>query len=138
MAVDYRNTSVDFRRRYALHILRLIIRRFQEGQRPLTADQIAQALKLPYLIVTQLIEHLRKSGLVSAVEGEKNNGPSAYQPAQDIGSITIGSALEAFDTRAGKNWPVNKDPEFVLTSQAVDEIQTAVKNSPANRLVKDI
>ncbi len=139
MAADYRNTSTDSRRRYALHILRLIIRRFQEGQRPLTADQIAQVLRLPYLIVAQLIDHLRESGLVSAVEGEKNNGSLSFQPARDIGSITIGSVIEALDKRGQENGPAAcKDPEFTQVSKAVDEIQAVINNSPANRLVKDI
>ena len=138
LATDYRATSTDFRRRYALHILRLIIRRFQKGQGPLTADQIAEVIRLPNLIVTQLIDHLRESGLVSAVKGEKNNAPLSFQPARDIKSITIGSVLEALDKRGQKNWPANNDPEFARVSQAVDEIQTAINNSPVNRLVKDI
>jgi len=138
MAADLRNTSIDFRRRYALHILRLIIRRFQEGERPLTTEQIGQTLKLPYLIADQLIDHLRGSGLVSAVEGGKNNEPLSYQPARDINTITIGFALEALDKRGGGKLPANNNPEFTQISQAMDEIQTVVRNSPANRLVKDI
>jgi membrane protein len=138
MAADFRNTNTDFRRRYALHILRLIIRHFQEGLPPLTADQISQTLKLPYLIAARLIDQLRQSGLISAVEGEKNNGPVLYQPARDINTITIGSALEALDRRGEKKWPNNNSPEFARICQALDEIQAAIRNSPANRLVKDI
>ena len=138
MAADFRNTSIDFRRRYALHILRLIIRRFQEGELPLTADQIGQTLKLPYLIAAQLIDHLRESGLVSAVDGGKNNGPVSYQPARDINTITIGFALEALDKRGEKKWPAYNNPDFAQVSQAMDEIQAVIRNSPANRLVKDI
>ncbi len=138
MAADFRNTSTDFRRRYALHILRLIIRRFQEGERPLTAEQIGQTLELPYLIADQLIDHLRGSGLVSAVEGEKSNGPVSYQPARDINTITIGFALEALDKWGEQKWPAYNNPEFTQISQAMDEIQAVIRNSPANCLVKDI
>ena len=138
MAADFRNASIDFRRRCALHIFRLIIRRFQEGEQALSSDQIAHTLKLPYLIVAQMIDHLRESGLVSAIEGGKNNGPVSYQPSRDINTITIGSALEALDLRGEKKWPVYNDPEFIQVSQAMDEILSAVRNSPANRLMKDI
>lgn len=138
MAADYRQTSADFRRRYALHILRLIIRRFEQGRQPFTSDQIAGALKLPYLLVAELIEQLRESGLVSAVDGNTNNGPASYQPARDISSITIGSVLEALDKRGQKKWPANEDPEFTAVSQALDEILETINGSPANRLVKDI
>jgi membrane protein len=138
IAADYRQVSMDIRRRYALHILRLVIGRFQEGQPPLTADQIAKALKLPYLMVSRLIDDLRKSRLVSAVRTEKNNGRPSYQPARDINSITIGSFLEALDKTGGTNWPAYDDPEFTRVSQALDEVQAAVRSSSADRLVKDL
>jgi membrane protein len=138
MAIDYRQISMDIRRRYALHILRLVIESFQEGQRPLTADQIAKALKLPYLMVSQLIDDLRNSRLISTVRTEKNNGRLSYQPARDIHSITIGSVLEALDKAGGTNWPAYDNPEFTRVSQALDEVLAAIKSGPADRLVKDL
>lgn len=138
MAADYRHICTDLRRRYALHILRLVIGRFQEGRRPLTVDQIAKTLKLPYLMVSQLIDDLQASHLVSAVRAEKNNGQPAYQPARDINGITIGSVLEALDKAGGAHWPAYDDPGFGRVSQALDEVQATIRNSPADRLVKDL
>jgi membrane protein len=138
MAADYRRISTNIRRRYALHILRLVIRRFQEGEPPLTVDQIAKTLKLPYLLVSQLIGDLQNSHLVSAVRAGKNNGSPAYQPARDINSITIGTVLEALDKADGSYWPASDDPEFSRISQALDEVQAALRNSPADRLVKNL
>jgi membrane protein len=138
MAADYRNISTDIRRRYALHILRLVIARFQQGQRPLTVDQIAKTLNLPYLMVFRLIDDLCSSNLVSAIRAEKNSGPTAYQPAQDIHCITIGTVVEALDKAGATSWPTYDDPEFVRVSQALDELQAAIKDSPADRLVKDL
>jgi membrane protein len=138
MAADYRHISTDARRRYALHILRLVIGRFQEGRRPLTVDQISKTLSLPYLMISQLIDDLRDGGLVSTVREKKNNGQPAFQPARDINGITVGSVLEALDKAGGTHLPAYDDPEFGRVSKAVDEIQAAVRSSPADRLVKDI
>jgi membrane protein len=138
MAADYRRISMDIRRRYALHILRLVIGRFQKGLRPFTVDQIAKTLKLPYLLVFQLIGDLQASNLVSAVRSERNNGQPAYQPARDINGITIGSVLEALDKAGATHWPESDDPELHRVSQALDEVQAALRNSPADRLVKDL
>jgi membrane protein len=138
IAADYRHISTDLRRRYALHILRLVIGRFQEGRRPLTVDQIAKTLKLPYLMVSQLIDDLQTSHLVSAVRAGKNNGQPAYQPARDINGITIGSVLEALDKAGGTDWPAYDDPGFGRVSQALDDVQAAIRNGPADRLVKDL
>ena len=104
IAADYRQISTDIRRRYALHVLRLVIGRFEKGLRPLTADQIAKTLKLPYLFVSRLIGDLQTSRLLSAVRVEKNNGQSAYQPARDINGITIGLVIKALDEAGGSSW----------------------------------
>lgn len=138
MAADYRRISMDLRRRYTLHVLRLVIGRFQKGLRPFTVDQIAKTLKLPYLLVSQLIVDLQTSCLVSAVRAEKNNGQAAYQPARDINGITIGSVLEALDKAGGANWPASDDPELDRVSRALDEVQSALRKGPADRLVKDL
>jgi membrane protein len=138
MAADYHHISTDIRRRYALHILHLVVVRFEAGRRPLTVDQIAKTLKLPYLMVSRLTDDLRNSRLISAVRAERNNGPTAFQPARDIHSITMGTVLEALDKAGGTNWPASDDPEFVRVSQALDELQAAIKGSPSDRLVKDL
>jgi membrane protein len=138
MAADYRRISMDIQRRYALHILRLVIGRFQKGLRPLNVDQIAKTLKLPYLLVSRLIGDLQASNLVSAVRSEKDNGQPVYQPARDINGITIGSVLEALDKAGGTHWPESDDPGLLRVSQALDDVQAALRNSPADRLVKDL
>ncbi len=138
MAGRYQKSTPDLRRRYALHILRLIIQRFSRGEPPLSADQISQTLEMPVVTVTRLLEDLRESSLVSAVEGIKNTGPPKYQPARDIHTITVASVLEALDKRGANSRPNLHGPEFTIVSQVVDEIQAEMKQSPKNRLVKDI
>lgn len=138
MAMDYEKISTDFRRRYALHILRLVIQRFQKGDPPLTVDQISQQLKAPFLLVERLIEQLCHSNLVSAVASKKNDGPCRYQPARDINTITIASVLDALDKRGDRDLPAEYDTEFSAISLTVEDLRKEMEKSAANRLVKDI
>lgn len=138
MATDYSKTSPDFRRRFAVHILKLIIQRFQDGHPPLTAEDISKRLKAPFLLVEQLAEQLCHGGLISKLEGKKGNGPCAFQPARDIHSITIASVIEALDKRGEKQFPVDSDPEFAAVSQAVEDVRKEMEGSKANQLVKDL
>ena len=138
MAADYRKTSWDFQRRFALLILRLIIRRFEAGESPLTAEQMARHLNLPIPFAARLVTYLRESALISALAGEKGNEPAAYQPARDIHTISIASVLEALDKRGEMFSAASDDPEFTTISQAVDEIQAQMVHGPSNRLVKDL
>ncbi len=138
MATDYRKTSPDFRRRYALHILRLIIHRFQEGESPLSIDGISRQLKAPFLLVEELTGQLCQGGLISRVEGNKNNGPSVFQPARDIHTITVASVIDALDKRGEKQFPVDNDDDFAVVSKAVDDVRKEMARSEANQLVKDL
>ena len=139
MAADHQGENADLNRRYGLYILRLVILRFGRAEPPITARQIADELKLPLARVDRLIENLVEGGLVSAVQGKKSNGPSMYQPACDIHTITIASALEAIDRQGKQNHVVTRDdPEFVSVCRAMDEIQSELRQSPKNKLVKDI
>jgi membrane protein len=138
MATNYQKTSPDFRRRYAMLILRLAIRRFQNGEPPLTIDQMSRTLKAPFLLVEQLIEQLRQSRLIAAVKNEKNNGPCAYQPARDIQTITIASVMDALDKRGDSDLPAEHDTEFAIVSRAVEDVRKEMGKSSANQLVKDI
>ncbi len=138
MIADHQNTPPDTQKRFALYMLRLIIQRFKAGDPPLTAVEIAATLKMPLLLVEHMIERMVQSGLLSAIESRKNNSPNAFQPALDINAISIASALEALDRRGQTGRDLHMDEEFQKISQAVDEIQKAMAESSANRLIKDI
>ncbi len=134
---DYQKSNVDFRRRHALHILRLIILRFNEGKVPYGVAQISEALKLPPMLVEQLAGHLIDAGLIAAVQGKRPNGP-VFQPARDIHTITIASVLDALDKRGPENLSAQNNSDFTSLSHAVDEVRNEMNRSPANCLVKDI
>ncbi len=138
MGADRRKTTPDLRKRYALHILRLIIQRFKAGEPPLTAGAISDILKMPLLLVEQLIEQMIESGLISTVETRRKNGPRAFQPALDIHAITIASALEALDKRGKTVQTLDSDEEFLKVSHALDEIHKEMAQSSINRLIQDI
>jgi membrane protein len=138
MVADHRNTTPDFRKRHALNILRLVVHRFKNGEPPLTAVEISGRLKTPLLLVEELIEKMIQSGLLSTVESSKNNGPGAFQPARDIHTITIASALEALDKRGRDDLHLQADEAYLKVSQAMDDIQKKMAESSVNRRIEDI
>ena len=139
MAAAFHDTSVDFRRRFALYILRLVVKRFQEGLPPLTAEQIGKKLKAPLLLVEQILDQLCASGLLSAVAPKKSDVAPAFQPAIDIRAITVASVLNALDNSGGENLVVEEaDDGWATVSQAVDSIRQAIVQSPANKPIKDL
>lgn len=137
MMADYQKSNAYFRRRYAVHILRLIVQRFKDGKSAFTVGQISEALKLPYLLVEQLVAHLRDSGLICAVQGKRPNG-AALQPAVDIHAITIASVLDALDKRGPIDHTIQMGDDFKALSKIIDDVHSERDRSAANRLIKDI
>jgi membrane protein len=133
MVADHRKATPDFRKRYALHILRLIVLRFRAGDPPLTAPAIAALLRGPLLLVEELIGQMLQSNLLVAVESGKTNGPKAYHPAKDISTITVASALEALDKCGQTDPPVVADEAFQTVSSVMDELHKTMAASSANR-----
>jgi DNA-binding IscR family transcriptional regulator len=115
----------------------LIIQRFSDGSSPPTAEGITQHLTLPDTLVEQMIDHLRRCGLISAVAVEGSDDP-AYQPAKDIHTIRIASVLDALDRVGRSAVPPHQQPELDAVTHAIKAIQEEIGRSPANVLVKDI
>jgi hypothetical protein len=62
----------------------------------------------------------------------------AYQPARDIGTLTIKYVIDAIDQNGTNNIPVAQTEEFVALSEAIDKFREEMEASPANKLLKDI
>lgn len=124
------------RRRFALYLLHYIIIRFQQGLPPVGTEEMAEQLELSHGLAVSLVEDLVRCGLVSMVD----RGPeveSGYQPAQDINNITIADMFAAWDS-GGDPSQTPKTSEFEKVRQSLAAVDQAFRNTPANRLVKDL
>lgn len=137
LRIDYQDISLASQKRIALHVLRHITGNFRSGAPPLTAEQISAELQLPHGLVTQLLEHLIQSGMVSAVQDPRQEEP-AYQPARDIQGITIADVLDAWDQVGRNDLPDDADGRLLQVCQAVETLDHARMKSAANRLIQEI
>lgn len=137
LRIDYQDISLSSQKRIALHVLRRIFENFRSSAPPLTAEQISAELQLPHGLVTQLLEHLIQSGMVSAVQDTRQEEPT-YQPARDIHGITIADVLDAWDQVGRNDLPDDADQKLLQVCQAVETLDDARKKSAANRLIQEI
>jgi membrane protein len=134
---DKKNASPSFKKLLSLQIVHLIVIRFLQGEKPLTAREICLNLNIPIRLVQEIISALEQSGLVSPV-ASKNGKDTAYQPARDINYFTVASVLEALEKNGTNTIPVSRTDSFEKLSEALKEFGTAISSSPANRMLKDI
>jgi membrane protein len=134
---DYRRASSALKKLLALQIAHLLVKKFKNGENPATTRQISQRLTLPLRLVKQILADLVGSGILSATTGNKIK-ETAYQPARDINTLSIGFIINALDDRGGNDLNVGRTRELEVLSEALQSFRNEVGKSPANRLLKDI
>lgn len=113
--LDFAADTVMMSRRYkdylTLYICRQVINRFENGLKPMTANEIAQADNLPVRNVNNLLTRLTDIQILSKVMPENEMEEVRYQPAVDINKITVGMVISNIE-RQGKEefFPNLPDP----------------------------
>jgi membrane protein len=134
---DFFKVSPGFKKLLTLQIAHLLIKKFENGDKPLTDSQISTRLEMPIPLVHNILHDLVESGLVSEIR-TKNEKELAYQPARDIHKLTIQYVLAALDQSGTDTLPVAKTDSHEALSEALKNFSDAMENSPANKLLKDL
>jgi membrane protein len=134
---DSLKVSPGFKKLLALQVAHLLIKKFENGDRPLTDSQISAQLEMPIRLVHNIIFDLVESGLVSEIK-TKADKEFAYQPARDINKLNIQYVLEALDQKGTDDIPVVKTEDYQALSDALKHFRDAMEKSSANKLLKDI
>ena len=134
---DSLKVSPGFKKLLTLQIVHLMIKKFANGDKPLTDIQISDRLELPIRLVHNILFNLVASDLVSEIR-TKTEKEFAYQPARDINKMTIQYVLEALDHKGTEDIPVAKTDDYQALSEALQDLRESMEESPANKLLKDI
>jgi membrane protein len=134
---DSLKVSPGFKKLLTLQVVHLLIKKFANGDKPLTDSQISTLLKIPIRLLHHIVFDLVESGLVSEI-CTTSDKELAYQPARDINQLSIQSVLEALDRKGTENIPVADTAEYRALSDALKKFSEAMEHSPANKLLKNI
>ena len=112
---EYEHELKSMSRRYKdfimLYLLSMIIKRFENGEEPLAAKELAIRNKLPIRAVNSLLSRMVETGVLHEVvieEGEEKR----YQPALDTHKITIGMVLDRIDAQGTEQFIASPTPEM--------------------------
>jgi membrane protein len=134
---DYSHISEGSQKILMLRIFHLVVKRFAQGEKPLTTHQIAHALEIPILLVRQHLSEMTDAGLV--VETAPGNSHEiAFQPGRSIEYVTIQQALDLYEKRGETRLPMPASEGGEKISNLLKEISEAIEKSPANVKVKEI
>jgi membrane protein len=134
---DVRQASHRFRVLFSLLVAGSVIKNFMRGEKPVTAGEISEQLGIPVRFVTDIIGDLTESNVISIVE-DKNGKDRGYQPAVDVGMITIQYIIHAIEKRGINVMPFTANPEFSSMSALLDAFDRNIEQLPENKLLKDM
>ncbi len=120
---DSKNISRRYKDFLTLLITSLIVKRFERGDKPYTADELSDAYRIPIRITTQILYHLMELGIIIEVNYGDDDRVAYYQPAIDINQITVSYLFSRMDKYGSENFKIdtsqlfNKEWEVLLKTR---------------------
>ena len=134
---DIENISNYSKKILALNITHLLVHNFKNAEKPLTAEQISQKLKIPMRLVRKILYELAECRILSEIISPDTK-ERAYQPGQDVDNLSIDYVLNKLD-HLGKDRILSingKEQEKI--KEIVDDFSETVKQTEATKLLKEI
>lgn len=123
---DINSISLDYKRKIAVVLLTIIVKRFSQRLSPLTIMDFAALYHMPSRIVTDLISEMVDAGLITIVYSENEKDEHAYQPAVDIHDITLGFVLQRLNAQGSDGFIPNFNEEF---GQVIDTVNRSIEET---------
>jgi len=134
---DCLSASYSFKKLLSLLITHLLVINFCKAAPPWDAERISHQLEIPIRLVRQLLFELVGSGILSEVK-ENNGKDVAYQPAVDVGIITVKYVVESLEQRGNYDLPLEKTSALEKLSACLSAFADDIAKSPANILLKNL
>lgn len=132
---DLETISRRYKDYVMLYLLSVIIRRFEQGEQPETAHEMATANQLPIRLVQQLLSRLEETNIVRRVLSEQEEDP-AFVPAMDIHQITVEKVLGRVAAQGTEAFLQHTPPEMQAFWQRY--LQMCEANTSDNIRVSDL
>ena len=104
---DTKSISRRYNDFLTLLIASLIVKRFEKGEKPYTADEISEQYCIPIRITTQILYHLTELKIIIEVNYGEDDRVMYYQPALDIHKITVSYLLSKMDEFGSENFKID-------------------------------
>lgn len=136
---DSRNISRRYKDFLTLLIASLIVKRFETGEKPYTADELSDTYRIPLRITTQILLYLTQLNIIIEVNYNENEPfTTYYQPAIDINHLSVGYLLTKMDEHGSENFKIDTKHLFNKEWQALIKTREDMTQSNNKVLLKDL
>lgn len=135
---DTRNISRRYKDFLTLLIASLIVKRFEKGEKPYTADELSSSYRIPIRITTQILYLLTEVGIIIEVNVGEDDRVAFYQPAIDIHKISVGYLFSCLDRFGSENFKIDTDGLFNKEWEALLNTRRDMLSASNALLLKDL
>ncbi|WP_080905033.1 YihY/virulence factor BrkB family protein [Parabacteroides sp. Marseille-P3160] len=135
---DSKNISRRYKDYLTLLIASLIVKRFEKGEEPYTADELSDLYQIPIRLTTDILYLLKDLGIITETLGQDDPRIIHYQPAIDINRITVGFLLQRIDEAGSENFKINTDGLFKNQWKALLKTRKDMIENNSGTLLKDL
>lgn len=138
---SFEHETSSISRRYkdfiTLLIMTLIVKRFQKGHTPYTADELSEHYKIPTKLTSDTLFYLQEIGMIVETPSEDALVP-AYIPAIDINHITVSYLFEKIEKYGSEDFMIDTDIEFRKEWDTILEIKDLSDSQNGNELLQNL
>ena len=106
---DYDTQTSDISHRYQIMLSALITghicRRFADGGRPLTAEELRQRTGIPIRIVNDLVYQLIDARMLIEISSDEKGESSRYVPAESLQNLSLGVMIDRLEAQG--RWQID-------------------------------
>jgi membrane protein len=135
---DSKNISRRYKDFLLMLIASLIIKRFERGEPPCTADELSDANRIPIRLTTEILYMLTELNVITEICSEDDVRVVHYQPALDINRISVGFLFRRIDEYGSENFKIDISHKFRHEWQALLKTREDMHAPNDNILLKDI
>jgi membrane protein len=135
---DSKNVSRRYMDFLTIIITTLIIKRFEKGEKPYTADELSDSYRIPIRLTTHILQRLTDMNILSEVYTGYDDRIVHYQPSIDINQISVGYLLRKIDEFGSENFKVDVSKTFKKEWNTLLKTREDLLKPNDNLLLKDL
>ncbi|MBQ3630075.1 MAG: YihY/virulence factor BrkB family protein [Prevotella sp.] len=135
---DYDVRTSDVSHRYRLMLAALLMsrvcRRFADGQKAPTADELRKETSVPIRIINDLLYQLVEAHLVIEVSSDEKGETSRYIPSESLDNLSLGVMIDRLEARG--SWLLDLPMDELFSPLWVDAVEMRTNYLKTARTVR--
>lgn len=135
---DMTSVAEDYRLKVLLVITAVIYRRFHNGMKAPTRDDLSLVYGLPIRMVSSISDLLLKSGLIQKSETNDSKSNPGFVPTTDTEKVTIKDVVRTVAETGRKDFIPEFKTTYAQALKQLDEISERMYDATGDTLIRDL